>query len=179
MDFIPKHINDALNRDLEHSAVEMAKERKLVLEILDSLGDEISEHLGKILIYSSLDSYKKIVSHWVREISTWCQIVGSYTVKPKSKKLPVKEYKKYVFEGYAESESELNWRLTEIEASNRRTNSFPLVDLSSQRLKLAWVTYKSITEKISSLFTESKLYSSQEYLQVLNQLLRNYLNFKN
>lgn len=84
-----------------------------------------------------------------------------------------------MFEGYAESESELTWRLTEIEASNRRTNSFSPVDLSSQRLKLAWVTYKSITEKISSLFAESRLYSSQEYLQVLNQLLADYLNFEN
>lgn len=179
MEFIPKHINDTLNRDLEHSAYEMAKERKLVLKNLDSLGDEISEHIGKILIYSSINSYKETVSHWIREISTWCQIVGSYTVKPYSKKLSVEEYKKYVFEGYAESESELNWRLTEIEASNRRTNSFPPVDLSSHRLKLAWVTYKNITEKISSLFAESRLYSSQEYLQVLNQLLVVHLNFKN
>ncbi len=179
MEFIDKKINEKLNRELEHPAYEMAKEKKLVLKNLDSLGDKISEHLGKILIYSSINSYKETVSHWIREISTWCQIVGSYTVKPKSKKLSVEEYKKYVFEGYAESESELNWRLTEIEASNRRTNSFPPVDLSKERLNFAWTTYKNITEKISSLFTESKLYSSQEYSQVLNQLLRNYLNFKN
>ena len=179
MEFIPKHINDKLNRDLECSAYEMAKERKLVLKNLDSLGDKISAHLGKILIYSSINSYKETVSHWIREISTWCQIVGSYTVKPSSKKLSVEEYKKYVFEGYAESESELNWRLTEIEASNRRTDSFPPVDLSKERLNLAWITYKNITEKISSIFAESRLYSSQEYSQVINQLLRNYLNFKN
>lgn len=179
MEFIPKHINDKLNRDLERSAVEMAKERKLVLKNLDSLGDKISEHLGKILIYSSINSYKETVSHWIREISTWCRIVGSYTVKPSSKKLSVKEYKKYVFEGYAESESELNWRLNEIEASNRRTNSFPPVDLSKVRLNLAWITYKNITEKISSLFAESRLYSSQEYSQVINQLLADYLNFEN
>ena len=84
-----------------------------------------------------------------------------------------------MFEGYAESESELNWRLTEIEASNRRTDSFPPVTLSKERLNLAWITYKNITEKISSLFAESRLYSSQEYLQVLNQLLADYLNFEN
>lgn len=178
MEFIPRHINDVLNRDLESSAVEMAKDRKLVLKNLDSLGDKISEHLGKILIYSSIKSCKETVSHWVREISTWCQIVGSYTVKPKSKKLSVEEYKKYVFEGYAESESELNWRLTEIEASNRRTSSFPPVNLSNKRLNLAWITFRNITEKISSLFAGSRLYSSQEYSQVLNQLLADYLNFE-
>lgn len=69
MEFIPKHISDKLNRDLECSAVEMAKERKLVLKNLDSLGDKISEHIGKILIYSSINSYKETVSHWIREIS--------------------------------------------------------------------------------------------------------------
>lgn len=178
MEFIDKKINDKLNKELEHPAYEMAKEKKLVVKNLDSLGDRISEHIGKILIYSAINSYKETVTHWIREISAWCQIVGSYTVKPKSKKLAVEEYKKYVFEGYAESEQELNWRLTEIEASNRRTNSFPPVDLSKERLKLAWLTYKNITNSISNLFAENKLYSSQEYSNVLNQQLNEYLNFK-
>lgn len=183
MEFIEKEINDALEREINKpttsSAYEMAKERKDVIKTLDSLGDRLSEHLGKILIYSNSDIHRQAINHWIGEVSSWCQTIGAYVLKPNSKKLSPKEYLKYVFEGYAESEKELSWRLIETEASYRRTNSYTEVELTSERLELAWKVYREISIKFSNLFAETKLYNLREYSQFLRESLKGYMEEKN
>jgi len=69
---------------------EMSKPLKWVVEKIRSLEPEINRHLLKILLFEKQSTWKRDVSDWLTDIST-------YTTKPNDNYLKVGQYFQYLF----------------------------------------------------------------------------------
>lgn len=78
---------------LQGYIVAMAFSRKNVIKMIDSIQDEIIEHLVKIAIYDNTDR-NNLIHHWQSEILAWLSKIDNKANNTKNGSLKLTDYKK-------------------------------------------------------------------------------------
>jgi len=76
------------DEEFAHTLFVMSHNRKKLIELIWSLQPHINEHLMKLLMYPSHESR----AHWIKEIRTWLNDIGTTLLKPKNNKLKEDKY---------------------------------------------------------------------------------------
>lgn len=83
---------------IESKLFEMALSRQHALQKIDRLNYQISNHLLKLIVFNDSNAF----NHWLKEVNTWLFEIDEIHLKPKYKKLPLRDYTTYLKEPYLE-----------------------------------------------------------------------------
>jgi len=133
---------------------EMAVDRKKAEQVLNSLSDEIFEHLIKILYWIDDLNFDK----HCKDINTWLYKCQDILLKPNSKRLTEKNYYEWLYEEFNSSESQLS---STIKRRLKDYHSLPRTELTKNDL---YIKLKNIYKEISKDLSLDKFEDIKEYI---------------
>ena len=149
---------------------EMASERNKVIKRLENYSEIVGSHILKCVVYkNSLNSLK----HWIdQELSGYFEIISNDLVK-KSIKLKQDDYKKYLFDAYAEDDNDLLTNLKEFRLTRTISHKeYPTFKITQEIFDEFSLTYCRIRDKVVPMFADKlHQYSSEDFAEILHKII--------
>lgn len=110
----------------------MSMPRDIAIRELIGLSAALSEHVCKLAIYDDTLDCKK---HWIHEISDFIHQANIITVKPKDRKLKLRDYENQFYGRLGDSNNDAEVILKSFYRTNKRTKQYPVVEIKSDMIR--------------------------------------------
>ncbi len=107
----------------------MSMQRSIAIRELNGLANAVAQHVCKMAIYdNSLDCK----DHWIHELADFISQANDITVKPKNKKLKLRDYENEFYGVLGETEKDANVFLNSFYRRNEINNKYPVVEITKE-----------------------------------------------
>lgn len=154
----------------------MSLVRDKAVSKIASLSDKIEEHLLKCLVYkNSTDDYR----HWIDdELATWISLVNDITIKPKDKKLKVKDYQSNLFGGLGDTYADANFALhlfrSNYTDSRKCKEPYPYFDITTELISTTLDAFTDIQSTLCEVLAKKNGLDKANIAKLLHTILDKY-----
>lgn len=151
----------------------MSLDRGKAKKRIEDLSDIILEHICKCILYGdSTHDYH----HWIyEEVSNWLYYINRITVKPRDKKLKVRDYADFIFGGFGDdmADAELNLNL-EYNKCRRANPPYPEVKITNDMVKSLFNITRDLKSSLPALLAAENNLVKEDIGALVESVLNRY-----